>query len=371
DALAILSFPLYYHKKLRTSNHIERLNREIRRREGVVTIFHGVDSVYRQLLAIKYPLIDFSLLSFQFIKSKETPISDYSAAWTQRVNSINTAYSYIFITILIALIGFVYYIVVIIKLYKRNHFEKKYGLSTQFSNDYPIYDTKMYLEFVINLAIVFSFFNFLTTIIVLIYGAVLVLTSYFFWYILKNKTEVLVMHKWWKSPNFVLFISVLLFQNGYTLLKAIFAQQFNVNLDLILSIILPIGTITIVITLLIKNMLATQVSAVKNAIKTISAKVSAFQIFYYTQKEKALEDYSFVNALPTFVKLPLQNNSINTKHALVLMQTIDETVLYFNSHFTKSKELNYMLYHLFNNITDVKEIEEIKSNIVKLPKKAN
>ncbi|WP_342276030.1 hypothetical protein [Spiroplasma endosymbiont of Nebria brevicollis] len=118
-------------------------------------------------------------------------------------------------------------------------------------------------------------------------------------------------------------------------------------------------------------MLATQVSAVKNAIKTIGAKVSAFQIFYYTQKEKSLEDYNFVSALPTFVKLPLQNNSINTKQTLVLMQTIDETVLYFNSHFTKPKELNYMLYHLFNNITDVKEIEEIKSNIVKLPKKAN
>ncbi|WP_375317094.1 hypothetical protein [Spiroplasma endosymbiont of Virgichneumon dumeticola] len=72
-----------------------------------------------------------------------------------------------------------------------------------------------------------------------------------------------------------------------------------------------------------------------------------------------------------FDKIWGYNYSINTKHALVLMQTIDETVLYFNSHFTKSKELNYMLYHLFNNITDVKEIEEIKSNIVKLPKKAN
>lgn len=80
--------------------------------------------LYQQLLAIKYPLIDFSLLSFKFGKRKETPISDYSAAWTQRVNSVNTAYSYIFITILIALIGFVYYIVMIIKLYKRNHFEK-------------------------------------------------------------------------------------------------------------------------------------------------------------------------------------------------------------------------------------------------------
>lgn len=47
DALAVLNFPLYYHKKLRTTNHIERLNREIRRREGVIGIFHGVDNVYR------------------------------------------------------------------------------------------------------------------------------------------------------------------------------------------------------------------------------------------------------------------------------------------------------------------------------------
>lgn len=116
-------------------------------------------------------------------------------------------------------------------------------------------------------------------------------------------------------------------------------------------------------------MLATQVSAVKNAIKTIGAKISAFQIFYYTQKEKSLEDYTFVSALPTFVKLPLQNNSINTKEALGLMQIIDETILYFNIHFTKPKELNYMLYHLFNDVTDVKEIEEIKSNILKLSEK--
>lgn len=47
DALAVLNFPLYYHKKLRTSNHIERLNREIRRRESVITIFNGIDNVNR------------------------------------------------------------------------------------------------------------------------------------------------------------------------------------------------------------------------------------------------------------------------------------------------------------------------------------
>ncbi|WP_342258056.1 hypothetical protein [Spiroplasma endosymbiont of Nomada ruficornis] len=323
---------------------------------------------YKKLMDIYYPLIYFSLMSFIFTKHDDSPISDWGSAWTQRLNSINTAYSYIFITILIALIALLFYIIIIIKLYRRRAFQRKYSLTTQFANDYPIYDIKMYLGFTVNLAIVFSFFNFLTTIIVLIYGIILVLTSYFFWYILKIKTEILIMHKWWKTPNFALFLSVILFQNGYTLLKSIFAQKFNVNLDLILSIILSIGTITIFITLLIKNMLNSQVTAVKNAIKTIAAKISAFQIFYYTQKEKSLEDYMFVSQLPTLVRIPLQNNSINTKQAVTLMATIDETIIFLKKNFHKPKELNYMLFHLFNRITDIEEIEEIKNNILKIEK---
>lgn len=325
--------------------------------------------LYKKLMDIYYPLIDFSLMSFVFTQKNDIAISDWGGAWSQRTNNINTAYSYIFITILIALIALIFYIVIIIKLYQRRTFQKKYRLTTEFTNDYSIYDIKMYLGFTINLAIVFSFFNFLTTIIVLIYGAILVLTSYFFWYVLNIKTEVLIIQKWWKSPNFVLFSSIILFQNGYTLLKAVFAQKFNVNLDLILSIILPIGTITIFITLLIKNMLSSQVTAVKTAIKTINAKISAFQIFYYTQKEKALEDYTFVSQLPTLVRIPLQNNSIDTKQAFLLMATIDETIIFFKTHFHKPKELNYMLFHLFNRITDIKEIEEIKSNILKVEQK--
>ncbi|WP_353305831.1 hypothetical protein [Spiroplasma ixodetis] len=43
------------------------------------------------------------------------------------------------------------------KLYRRRAFQRKYGLTTQFANDYPIYDIKMYLGFTVNLAIVFSF----------------------------------------------------------------------------------------------------------------------------------------------------------------------------------------------------------------------
>lgn len=148
-----------------------------------------------------------------------------------------------------------------------------------------------------------------------------------------------------------------------------FATKFGVDLDLIVSIIIPIGTITVIIAVFIKNMLSTKVTAVRNAIKKISEKVSAFRIFYYTEKEKALEDYAFVTQLPTLVKKPLSNNSITREQAYELMKTIDETVAFFDKHLLKEKEKNYMLYHLFNQITDVAEIVEIKANILKVEEK--
>ncbi len=40
DASAVLLLPEEYHKRLRATNSIERLNEEIRRRERVIRIFH-------------------------------------------------------------------------------------------------------------------------------------------------------------------------------------------------------------------------------------------------------------------------------------------------------------------------------------------
>ena len=49
DALAVLAFPESYRVRLRTTNGVERLNREIRRRESVISIFPNQDSVIRLL----------------------------------------------------------------------------------------------------------------------------------------------------------------------------------------------------------------------------------------------------------------------------------------------------------------------------------
>ena len=52
DATAVLALPEYYRRKLRTTNSVERLNEELRRRERVIRIFPNRDSAQRLIGAV-------------------------------------------------------------------------------------------------------------------------------------------------------------------------------------------------------------------------------------------------------------------------------------------------------------------------------
>lgn len=52
DATAVLALPLHYRRRLRTTNGVERLNEEIRRREHVIRIFPSRESAIRLLGAL-------------------------------------------------------------------------------------------------------------------------------------------------------------------------------------------------------------------------------------------------------------------------------------------------------------------------------
>lgn len=52
DAMAVMSLPEKYRKRLRTTNMQERLNEEIRRRERVIRIFPNDASVLRIIGAL-------------------------------------------------------------------------------------------------------------------------------------------------------------------------------------------------------------------------------------------------------------------------------------------------------------------------------
>ena len=52
DVIAVMSLPEKYRKRLRTTNSIERLNEEIRRRDRVIRIYPNEASVLRLLGAV-------------------------------------------------------------------------------------------------------------------------------------------------------------------------------------------------------------------------------------------------------------------------------------------------------------------------------
>jgi putative transposase len=52
EGLTVFAFPVKHQRKLRTSNPIERLNREIRRRTAVVSIFPNEAACLRLISAV-------------------------------------------------------------------------------------------------------------------------------------------------------------------------------------------------------------------------------------------------------------------------------------------------------------------------------
>jgi transposase-like protein len=52
DATAVLALPEKYRKRLRTTNSVERLNEEVRRRERVIRIFPNRESALRLIGAL-------------------------------------------------------------------------------------------------------------------------------------------------------------------------------------------------------------------------------------------------------------------------------------------------------------------------------
>jgi hypothetical protein len=168
------------------------------------------------------------------------------------------------------------------------------------------------------------------------------------------------------KSDLIYLIGVMFFQNTYTLVKSIFMLDLGVNLDLIFSIILPIGTITVIIGLFIKNMMSSKVSGVTSAIKSIGANVASFRVFFYTQGQDSLNDYSFVEILPPMIKVPLTGNKIKKDQAYQLMTQLDQMAQFIETTFADDdKQRNYMLYILFNNVKSIDELNEIKSNIAK------
>jgi hypothetical protein len=77
----------------------------------------------------------------------------------------------------IALTGVIMYLVAVIKTFFIARANKKMGLYSREYDAVQLIKNKIYLSFVLNLAVIFSFFNFLSTLISALYGIFLVIIS--------------------------------------------------------------------------------------------------------------------------------------------------------------------------------------------------
>jgi hypothetical protein len=94
----------------------------------------------------------------------------------------------------------------------------------------------------------------------------------------------------------------MIFQNTYILTKAYFINSFGVNLDIIMQIIMPIGTVTVIIALFIKNLMSSKISKIKTKILNIGNSIDQIRLFIIVNEKQSFSDYEFVSILPNMIK---------------------------------------------------------------------
>jgi hypothetical protein len=313
-----------------------------------------------QLVTVRYPIIDFSLLSFNFLTFDDSSTVNKADLFTNRQNSINSAYSYLFITFVIALTGVIMYLVAVIKTFFIARANKKMGLYSREYDAVQLIKNKIYLSFVLNLAVIFSFFNFLSTLISALYGIFLVIIS-----LVWRKYSALVLPpKWWRTPIFTLLISTVIYQNAYTLAKSLFMHYFSVDIDLIVSIIFPIGTTAVIITLFIKNIYSSKVSVVSAKLKQMILEATRLDNYYEVKGEASLDDYKFVSELP--IVFATNIHALDENDERKLLKAIFTLIREIKAAPVSDEQKKCMLYHLFVNVKELGQLESLYHSIKKI-----
>lgn len=301
-----------------------------------------------------FVFIDFSLLYFNGlqISSTLTPVD----AWNLRWNNITLAYSYIFITFLIAVTGLIMLLIGFCFDYINDKKYRRYKLSNKYLTIpffYQGFYFKNVIDFVLSLCMIFAFFNFISTLIVVAYMLLLQILN-----IISVKYKKFDVGINFNLSNSLYLLFVMLFNNAYLLLKGVLINNFGVNLDLLMALILPIGTITLIVGIFIKNLLSSKITSINKKIKTIDETYNTLNTFVILNKNNALADFNFVSILPKYFFKNLNDKKtvfVNIKTHLDLCKEIYDTKL-------NIKNKHYFIYLVLFECNDEDKFNEFKYN---------
>jgi hypothetical protein len=143
-------------------------------------------------------------------------------------------------------------------------------------------------------------------------------------------------------------------------------SKFGVNIDLLLQIIFPLGPITIIIALYIKNIFTSKMTSVLSAIRNISIRVDNLRAFFYSQHNDSFNDYQFLKDIPLLLNKAFVNNSINNEEAGKLMNEIDELIIFLETNVVDENSRKYFIYQLLSELNHQEELLLFKNDVQKI-----
>lgn len=316
-----------------------------------------------------FPLIGFSLMYFVPGTSEILKTTLPVDGWTNRWNNITLAYSYLFITLLIALVALAMLLINGIKDIAMFNKNKKMDVITIPVKNFSYFDFTMknVTEFIINLTLIFAFFSFISTCIVIIYWIFLYIFKGLLKLASRNKFKIDVKEFEIGKNDLFYLIGVMIFQNTYTIVKSYFTNNFGVNLDIIMQIILPIGTVTVIIGLFIKNLMSSKINGTKKTIASIGDTIAKIQTFIALNGKKALQSFEFVQILPSWLQKSIREHKMADDKIIKILDKCQIVVEYIEENFKKNvNDKNYLLYIAYYKCQDFDTLNTFYANIQKV-----
>ncbi|GMO16106.1 MAG: hypothetical protein Ta2E_07280 [Mycoplasmoidaceae bacterium] len=314
-----------------------------------------------------YPIIGFSLMWFDkalsYTSSSASPADRFATLWGQ---GIWQAYTYICIAFIISCIAFGLMALNFFKLYIDGYRNYRRKITTHPVKTYKYYSFYFdsVTKFVSNVALVFCFFNFLTTLIVIAY--------WIFFYSIKfmskkAKTRIISSHFDISTKDLYYLIGIMVFQNLYLVIKSHLIKQYGVNLDVMMAVILPIGTITLVIVIFIRNLMTSKLSKMAKDINEMGKNVNWIRLNIKLKGIDCFRDSKFVELLPSYIQKALLYDDISIKEAQKLITNKITVINFIEANFSKKRnDENYLMYVAYYLVNNEEDLQIFYDNLIKL-----
>ncbi|WP_308149427.1 hypothetical protein [Spiroplasma sp. AdecLV25b] len=282
---------------------------------------------------------------------------------------ITTLKTYLYIAILGSYVAASALILIQIKCWFKKYVETKYEVISNFENNFFIFKILLVLNVAKNITYIFCFTNVFTTALVLIYWFFYLIIYLILEKIVGEKNQILG-NPWWKDSQkrslfFILGIEVL-----YLIVKNLILKLTNgqTNIDQVLKYFIPASSLALILAVFVQSLVKNDVKKILHNINNVSDKVDDFKIFYNWDSTRVVDDYLFIKEAPLVIRNKIKSKVLVTsekKEVLMLITEIYKFLNFIETQNIRTSEVRYIYYHLFYELSDANEMEQIKAQIIK------